>query len=128
MSWCRLDTHACKIFIFTVCFKCHCQGASQMLIKNIELSCNQVLLEWHCQKTKKKTKKKQRQKLFSSSCSLMTSFLNKKIKMKTWYAHIIQKTPLLNTREPHFSLVWVMEFSISSCLSKVKIFPIILTW
>ena len=35
---------------------------------------------------------------------------------------------LLKTRESHFSLVWVMEFSIiPSCLGKVKVFQITLT-
>ena len=44
-----------------------------------------------------------------------------------WHLHTIQKSALLKTREFHFSLVWVMEFSIiSSCLGEVKNFPIIL--
>ena len=59
-----------------------------------------------------------------------------KIKMKTrntmapsYHSKVTstQKT-LLYSRESHFSLVWVMEFSIiSSCLGKVKVFPITLT-
>ena len=36
---------------------------------------------------------------------------------------------LLYSRESHFSLAWVMEFSIIySCLGKVKVFPITLAW
>ena len=50
--------------------------------------------------------------------------------MKTqipWHLPNTQKSVLLKTKESHFSLVWVMEFSIiSSCLGKVKVFPIIL--
>ena len=29
-----------------------------------------------------------------------------------WHLHIVQKSPLLKTRESYFSLVWLMEFSI----------------
>ena len=39
----------------------------------------------------------------------------------------IQKSALLKTIEFHFSLVWIMEFSIISlCLGKVKVFLIII--
>ena len=38
----------------------------------------------------------------------------------------IQKSALLKISEFHFSLVWLVEFSIiSSCLGKVKVFLII---
>ena len=44
-----------------------------------------------------------------------------------WHLHTMQKSALLKTRESHFSLVWVIEFSIiSPCLGKGKVFPIIL--
>ena len=45
----------------------------------------------------------------------MPLFLNIKQKWKhriLWNLHIIQKSPLLKTRQPHFSLVWLMECSI----------------
>ena len=37
--------HVRKIFNCEVSFKCHCQGASQLLRKNFEHGCDQVLLE-----------------------------------------------------------------------------------
>ena len=51
--------------------------------------------------------------------------------MKTWNtmapSYHAKNSALLKTRESHFSLVWVMEFSIvSSYLGKVKAFPPIL--
>ena len=51
--------------------------------------------------------------------------------MKTWNtmapSYHAKKSALLKTTESHYSLVWVMEISIiSSCLGKVKVFPIIL--
>ena len=67
----------------------------------------------------------QRRKSFSTHCFLITLFLNK----TPWHLHIIQLSPILKTRESHFSLVWVLEFKIiSSCLGKVKVFPITLAW
>ena len=45
MSWCQLDTSVHKIFSCKVSFKCCCQFASYLLIKNFEHSCDQVLSE-----------------------------------------------------------------------------------
>ena len=77
----------------------------------------------------KKKLPKQRRKSFWSNCSFRP-FLNKKWKWKhgiLWHLHIIQKSPLLKTRESHFSVVWLMECSITSpCLGYVKDIPILL--
>ena len=68
----------------------------------------------------KKNLPKQRRKSFISNCSLIPLFLNKKWKWKhriLRHLHIIQKSPLVKTRESHFSLVWLMECSTTSpCL------------
>ena len=50
-----------------------------------------------------------------------------KIKMKTrWDLHVIQTSALLKIKESHFSLFWLMVFSIISQFSGyVKVFPIL---
>ena len=66
-------------------------------------------------KLSKKKNYQNKQKSFSSTCSLLPLFLNKKIKLKheiPWLFHIIQKSPLLKTRKFHFFLIWLMECSI----------------
>ena len=59
----------------------------------------------------------------------LTVSSKQKIKMKAWNAVISSYHSKINSRESHFSLVWVMEFGIISwCLSKVKIFPLTLNF
>ena len=55
------------------------------------------------------------------SYNVVSKHKNKNENTIPWHVHMIQKS--------HFSPVWVMEFSIiSSCLSKVKVFPITVTF
>ena len=77
LTWRELLTLAlsCK-----VSFKCCCQVHSWLLIKNFEHSCDQVLSEWYFQEKNTITTT---EVVFISNCSLITLFLNKKIKMKT---------------------------------------------
>ena len=69
-------------------------------------------------------------KLFSFKFSFLPLVLNEKLKMKTRYTLVpsySQKNTSTQEKESYFSLVWSLGLSIiSSCLSKVKIFPITL--
>ena len=48
---------------------------------------------------------------------------SKKIKISTWNTMASPYHSKVKTRNSHFSLVWVMEFSIiSTCLDKIKVF------
>ena len=69
-------------------------------------------------------------KLFSFKFSFLPLVLNEKVKMKTRYTLVTsysQKNTSTQEKESYFSLVWFLGLSIiSSCLSKVNIFPIAL--
>ena len=49
-GWAPVLLHVRKIFNCKVSFKFRCQGASQLLRKNFEHSCDQLFLEWHFRK------------------------------------------------------------------------------
>ena len=65
----------------------------------------------------------------SSKSSFLPLVLNNKKHGIQRHLHTIQKWALIKTRDSHFSLVSIMEFSIiSSCFGKVKVFMIILAY
>ena len=129
MSWYRVDTDVHKIFRCKVSLKCRCQSRCLVIVDK-ELWTSLRSSTFGILFLKKQTITAAEVVLTQLRSYSVSKHKNKKQKHRiSWHLHIIQKLPLLKPRESHFSPVWIMEFSIiSSCLSKVKVLPITLTW
>ena len=105
MSWCRLDTDVRKIF--------SCKVSSNAVVR---LPRNFQVPGYFRKKTITAAEVVFIQLLSYHVVSKQKKKNENRIPV---HFHIIQKSPLLKTRESRFSPVWAIEFSIiSSCLNK----------